>query len=310
MLGRNPIRANKASRIIRLTLFFIVVLVIVLYIGIGAVAANTLTRPERQVMADITPGVHNLAYQDVVLHSRGDLVDIAAWYIPYKGASAAVVMVHGKSSSRAQEFEGAFIDRAAVLNEAGLAVMMIDLRGHGESGEGRFSFGINERRDVLGAVDWLESQGFGAGSIGVLGVSMGGGASIGAAAEEEAIGALIVDSTYADILPLIEQEWTAESGLPNLFITPTRWMNRLMYGYDIGKSKPASEIGEIAPRPVLIIHCKNDPLIPFSHAETLAEAAPTADTWFLPECNHARAFRPDPAVYDARIAGFFQDNLE
>ena len=303
-------KASLAAKIIRGILIALVVLFLVAYFGIGGVAANTLTLPKRQVLEDRNPAVHNLDYQDLTLKARGEDVDIAAWYIPSEGASKAVVMVHGKSSSKSQEFDGDFIDRAAVLHEAGLAVMMIDLRGHGESGEGRFAFGINERRDVLGAVDWLLAQGFMPGSIGVLGVSMGGGASIGATAEEDAIGALMVDSTYADILPLIEQEWTKESGLPNLFITPTRWMNRLMYGYDMGKSKPMDEIGTIAPRPILIIHCRTDELIPFEHAEILSAAAPEAETWYLPECEHARSVRPDTEAYDSRMAAFFQDNLE
>jgi fermentation-respiration switch protein FrsA (DUF1100 family) len=310
MEGTKSRGTGNAVRIIRIILVGLVILFALVYFGIGAYAANTLTLPKRQMRADSNPGAHSLAYQDLTLHSRDDLVDIAAWYIPYEGASKAVVMVHGKSSSRSFEFGGAFIDRAVALHEGGLAVMMIDLRGHGESGEGRFSFGINERRDVLGAVDWLEAQGFEPGSIGVLGVSMGGGASIGAVAEEESIGALIVDSTYADILPLIEAEWTDESGLPNLFITPTRWMNQLMYGYDLGKAKPVDEIGAIAPRAVMIIHCQTDPLIPFEHAEILSEAAPSAETWFLPDCDHARSFKPDPVAYDARIVAFFKENLK
>jgi alpha/beta superfamily hydrolase len=61
------------------------------------------------------------------------------------------------------------------------------LRGHGQSADAPFTFGIYERRDVEGAIDWLKSQGFESGKIGVLGVSMGAASVIGAAAGDRAL---------------------------------------------------------------------------------------------------------------------------
>ena len=109
------------------------------------------------------------------------------------------------------------------------------------------TFGITERDDVLGAVDFLQERGFQPGSIGVLGVSLGSATSIGATAEEPAIGALVVDSAFAEVHPVIQEQWRGASGLPNLFLAPTRWMIRLMYGYDLAASRPVDEIGGIAP---------------------------------------------------------------
>jgi alpha/beta superfamily hydrolase len=74
--------------------------------------------------------------------------------------------------------------------------MMIDLRGHGLSEDARFTFGITERGDVLGGVDWLEKRELQAGSIGVLGYSPGEGSVIGATAEEPEHGVVWVDSLF------------------------------------------------------------------------------------------------------------------
>jgi uncharacterized protein len=66
-------------------------------------------------------------------------------------------------------------------------------------------------------ISWLE-QGFMPGKIGVLGISLGGAAVIGAAVAERAIGAVVVDSIFADIKMLVQSKWKVESGLPLFFL--------------------------------------------------------------------------------------------
>src|SRR6185503_9494707 len=60
-----------------------------------------------------------------------------------------------------------------------------------ERGTTRITYGSRERRDLLGAVDWLLAHGYVPGTIGVLGVSIGAVAGIDAANREPAIGALM-----------------------------------------------------------------------------------------------------------------------
>jgi alpha-beta hydrolase superfamily lysophospholipase len=108
-----------------------------------------------------------------------------------------VIIAHGVGGCRGREFTTHSLELVKHLISSGFAVLVIDLRGHGASGGARMTYGIRERREVLGAVDWLLAQGYAAGAIGVLGTSMGGVAAIGAAGEEPAIGALISDSADA-----------------------------------------------------------------------------------------------------------------
>jgi fermentation-respiration switch protein FrsA (DUF1100 family) len=286
-----------------------VVLLLVAYIGISAFAADVLTTPRRQFSTTETPATFGLSYQDTRFPARGDDVSIAGWYIPRQGSDRAVILVHGKDSSRTQEFGGDFPDFAAALNQRGFSVLMIDMRGHGQSGDAHFSFGLNEQRDILGAVDWLESQGYRPGRIGLLGVSMGAASSILAAASDPAIGALVEDCGYAAIYPIIAQEWQQASGLPGFFLPSTITMGRLLYGYDLGASRPVDAIDEIAPRPVLIIHGTGDRLIPPDNADQLQEANPSAQVWKVPGAEHARSYGADPRAYVDQVAGFFERNL-
>lgn len=307
---------GKARRILLWVLIVVVVMALVAFLGIGFIAAESVTEPNRVFDPNNNPAAFNLQYEDVRLKSRGDLTDIAAWYVPSDENRRVIVLLHGRDASRTAGFDegdtgvGHFTDFSAALHQAGFSVMLIDLRGHGESGPGQFSFGIRERNDVLAAVDWLAAKGYQPGKIGILGLSLGSAAGIGAASEDSRIGALVSDSGFADLNPLIQAQWKAESGLPKIFLYSTLWMIRLRYGFDIKTAKPVDEIGKIAPRPIFLIHCAEDELVPISHMEQLKAAAPSALTWVVPSCIHPEAYNADPAAYTEKVIGFFDAAIE
>jgi pimeloyl-ACP methyl ester carboxylesterase len=297
------------------------------YLGISAYAAGALTRPQRNIdKVKYNPGVYGLAYEDLIIPARTDGLNIAAWYIPSEENQRVIILVHGSNNSRTNGFLDKFVEFASNLPKAGFSVMMIDLRGHGESADARFTFGIKERRDVLGAVDWLESRGYLPGKIGVLGYSLGGGAIIGAAAEEPDIGAVWADSLYADFKPVLEQGVPHAVGLPKILIPAVEAMVKLFYGYDITASRPIDEIGKIAPRPIFLAHCQNDNLVPIANMEQLLTVVPYAETWTIANCdvhtaseqpegfsegfnNHAIGYYLNPEEYTGKVIRFFDENL-
>jgi pimeloyl-ACP methyl ester carboxylesterase len=301
---------NLARRVLKWIAIVVPVLLVVAYLAVGAVAAETLTRPKRDFSVQENPATFNLAYQDVRFPSRSGDAQIAGWFIPREESKRAIVLVHGKDCSRTSEFYGEFTDFAAALNRGGFSVLMIDLRGHGQSSDAHFSFGLNERRDVEGAVDWLKSQGFQPGSIGVLGVSLGAASSIGATADDPDIGALVEDSGFASICPIIQNQWNNASGLPDVFLPPSLFMVQFRFGYDLCASRPVDEIGRIAPRAVLIIHSTSDALVPIANATQLKAAAPFAETWIVTGPEHARIYNSDPATYNQKVIDFFDRNLK
>ena len=284
-------RPHRIRRIALWILLGIVVLLVVAYLGIGAYAADSVTRVEQDPELPAS-GPPTIAYQDVEFPARGEALNLVGWYLPRDGASKAVVLVHGRDANRRTAMVGTFVELAEALNQAGYAVLLFDLRGHGESGgETRYTFGVTERRDVLGAVDWLLQQGFAPGSIAVLGTSMGGASATGATAAEPAIGALILDSTLSDLKPLIQQKFVEESGLPLWFVPGVMLMTRILYGYDLAGVRPVDELPSVAPRPVLIIHCTEDEMVPLEQGEALAESVPGAQAWYTGDCKHAEIHR-------------------
>jgi dipeptidyl aminopeptidase/acylaminoacyl peptidase len=286
--------------------------------AISTLAAHWLTAPQRHPLAEgKTPGDLGVAFVDVRFAAHGDDTGIAGWFIPAKASHRAIVLVHGKDANRTRELDrdlsddvpGEFPDVAVALSRRGFAVLMIDLRGHGQSGHARFGFGRTERFDVRGAVDWLVARGFSPGRIGVLGISMGAAAGIGAASEDDRIGAMVADSSFAELASLVETHWTSESHLPALFLPMTKWLGKHWFGCDIDGARPVDEIGAIR-RPILLIHGSADPITPAQHARKLERAARGwAELWEPHSNRHAGAYFINPRVYIDKVAEFFARHL-
>lgn len=285
----------------------IILFLLLVYVAICAYAALTMTKVGDHPQYDQDPGTFGLEFDSVRFQSRVDRLQIAGWYVPNPGAVRAMILVHGRNASKQNAVSGQLPLLAAELHAAGFAVLMIDLRGHGESEGKRYTFGVHERRDVLGAVDFLIDKGFGAGQIGVLGISLGGAAVIGAAGEEPNIGALVIESTFADINALIAPNWKTESGLPMFFLPGVFYLWKRLVGFDLRKVKSVDELVQIPPRPILILHSRTDEIIDVGHAYQLKEAVPEADLVLFEDCDHAELFRDSPEAYLAALIPFLQD---
>ena len=262
----------------------------------------------------ITPAGYGVAdYEEVRLPSRDPSLMLAGWYLPNASSQRAVVLVHGKDASRTQEMQGQFTEFAAALHRRGFAILMIELRGHGQSDYGPLTFGQRERLDVLGAVDWLHARGFAAGRIGVLGVSMGAASALGAFADDEIglIGAVVSDCSYADFDAMVHFQWSRITGLPGSLAWPgialAQWMNKT----DFRASRPIDDLARIAAahKLVLLIHGSNDLLVPVREGRTLHEVYPAATYWEVAGAQHGASYRQQPKEYVERVAAFFASML-
>lgn len=324
--GPSPDASSRGkTRIILRIVIGILLLLVAGYLAIGAAAAIQLTKPVINFDPELNPSIYNLEFEEVRYPARNDGLEIAAWYIPSENQQKVIILVHGRDNSRTNGFCDGFVTFANDLHNADFSVMMIDLRGHGESAESRFHFGEKEYQDILGAVDWLEERGYQPGKIGVLGYSLGAASVIYAAAAEKDIGAIWIDSGYADIKSVIEGNWVSVSGLPQIFFYSTEGMIRLLFGYDATTSRPIDQIGDIAPRPIFLAHCRQDNFVPFSHMDELLAAAANTQAWVIENCDqhsqgldlvpenlnhHAIGYSLQPDVYTQKVIQFFNDSLE
>jgi pimeloyl-ACP methyl ester carboxylesterase len=115
------------------------------------------------------------------------------------GRLPAVILCHG-----AGDFKENYFELAEYLSERGIASLVIDMHGHGESGGNRFHVEMREWvPDVRAALDFLSAHSrIDHTRIGAFGLSSGGTAVIEAALVDSRIKALVLlDATVRDSLP-------------------------------------------------------------------------------------------------------------
>ncbi len=280
----------------------------VAYLAMSAYAGYTLSIPHR-VFEPQKAVVFSDTPQETTFPAA-DGLKIAGWFIPAPDSDKALILVHGRNSSRTHEFGGKFPEFAAAMNRRGFSVLMFDLRGHGQSAAALCTFGLAERQDVFGAVNWLKQRGYPATRISILGVSMGVAAVVGAAADDPEIDILVLDSGYAEIYSLLKLQWRAASELPDIFLPSTLLFGQGLTGYDLASSSPARELERTAPRPVLIIHSALDPDTPVEHAYQLRTAAPASEYWETNTAKHSMNYNSNPQEYVDKVTDFLNRTLE
>jgi uncharacterized protein len=301
------------GRLIAVTCVAVVVLAIGIYLGIGARAANTWAHPRRNKYFSATPASFNLEFRDVRFPSRDPGIEISGWWIPRAGSGKAIVMVHGRGENRTTEFYDHFLDLGAALNTfqgRGFNVLMIDLRAHGRSGGVDSTWGIGERHDVEGAVDWIKGQGFQPGGIGALGASLGATSCVYATAEDQDISALVTDGAGVDEYASLKRGWTRSSGTPQFFFPAASLMERMLYGYDLHDLRPVDAMKKIPPRPVLLIYGLLELPLDSDRRPQLKAAMPDAELWVVPDAIHTSAYTKVPQPYLAKVGAFFERNLK
>ena len=256
------------------------------YLAVGYLVAARLSAPVRHP-PERTPADVGLDYQDVVLRSS-DGLSLHAWWLGRDGSTRAAVLVHGWGGDRS---DLPVIQTALVYHRAGFNVLMLDLRAHGESEGDRITVGYREPRDVRGALSWLERRGFDPQDVVLHGWSLGGAAVV-QAAPRTGVGAVVEEAAFADLVPLLHELLLEVSGLPAFFNPSILLMGRLSLGIDPWAVRPVEEAAQLYREgvPFMIIHSRDDEMIPFGHAELLAAAHPGATFWKLKGYAHVAAY--------------------
>jgi uncharacterized protein len=269
--------------------------------ALGLYGAEQLTRPRRNDLEDRAerwglPEPRHLTLAAV------DGVGLSAWWFDHPEACASVIVCHGHGGNKASSLWVA-ADLYPRFN-----VLLLDLRGHGQSGGGRTSVGFLERLDILAAIEWLDAQTRNQ-PIGVLGISMGGATAILAAGENPRIGAVIADSPFARLRSPVRAA-ICQRGYPRSVSPVLAWTVCTIASWQVkvrGGLDPIDVVHRIAPRPLLIVHGEADELIPVENAYALyRRAGEPKELWVVPGVEHARVPEVQPRAYAERVAAFFE----
>jgi fermentation-respiration switch protein FrsA (DUF1100 family) len=192
---------------------------------------------------------------DEVEFTIADGTRLVAWHAKAKNPRCTFLYFHGNAGNIADR-----LDVLEALAEIGVSTFAVDYRGYGKSGGTPSGPGI--LADAEGAWAHLTLRlGEPANRVVLFGKSLGGSCAIDLAYRVTARG-LVIQSTFASIAEV------ASRAIP---LFPAKWFLRenLNSVMKIGAAKC----------PVLVVHSRDDEIIPFSHGEKLFAAAPDPK-WF------------------------------
>lgn len=283
---------------------------LLLFIGLPLILsyliAHAGTRPD-EVTLTTTPADLGVDFLPVSFPSS-DGIELRGWLLPGNRGTPPIVFSHGLFRSRHE-----VLQRSCALNRLGHPVLLFDFRGHGLSRKAPLSLGYLERRDVLGALDFLLSETEQSKAV-LAGVSMGAAASIMAAADApDKVAALVVDSPFSSLDSTVQRHTWEYLKLPRFpFVPLFCWNLARIAGFNPREFDVAGALSRVPEVPTLFIYGRDDPRMPPEVAHHLFEQAlsPRNELLFVDKAGHGRAFQQEPETYLRAITSFLNSSKE
>jgi len=230
--------------------------------------------------------------------TTSDGLRLRGWYIRSRNG-AAVISFPGRASSQ---------KRAKLLARHGYGVLVFDRRGEGESEGDPNLFGWEGERDVHAAVEFLRNRPeVDPDRIGGIGLSVGGEMMIEAAAESDALRAIVSEGASArsvrDIVANPGTTWSEVLGNGVATLATSLFSNAL----------PPADLKSLVPKisgAVLFVYGENgQPAEEPANRAFYAVAHEPRELWEVPGSGHIGGTEARPREYERRVVAFFDRYL-
>jgi fermentation-respiration switch protein FrsA (DUF1100 family) len=270
-------------------LFNLLLIPVVGYVGIAVALFFAQSRlvhlpeiPGRTLTA--TPQTAGIDYQSVDIITADD-VKLHGWFVTAEPARATLLFFHGNAGNISHR-----IDSLRIFHDLGLSTLIIDYRGYGQS-EGKPSEqGLYA--DSEAAWRYLMSErGIPPRQIIIFGRSLGGAVAAWLAARHQPR-MLILESTFTSAPDMAAELYP---------FLPTHLLTRLQYDTRSNLERVSC--------PVLIVHSRDDEIIPFQHGQRLYDTAREPKRLLEIRGDHNMGFLLDQVRYEAELAAFLEEHL-
>ena len=274
---------KKKELLLQLSTFLSKVWMILLVLSLGCLSgclSSVLYHPVPELRG--TPADVGLPYESVYLETA-DGKRLGAWWIPSGSPRGVLLYCHGNGGNIS-----ALLDSVRIFNRLGLDLFVFDYRGYGESSGSPSEQGLY--RDVEAAWNYLERiRRIDPQKIVVFGWSLGGPVAAWIS-QKHRPGALILEGAFTSL-----QE-AARDRVPGFFVT-----------LFIPDQYPTKRFVAMVQCPVLIIHSRDDEVMPFRHGETLFATARGPKQLLVIRGSHNRGFLD--SQYEPSIHAFLSEVL-
>ena len=272
-------------------LWSVLQIVLLIYLGLAALIyfkqTSLVFLPEMDRDYRANPADIGLPFTQLSLATSDD-EDLDGWFVPAdakRRTRGLVIFFHGNAGNIAHR-----LDYLRMFHDMDLATLIVDYRGYGKS-----SGSPSEQGTYLDAdTAWLHATkvlGFPADRIVLFGESLGGGVAAQLATKQRPA-ALVLASTFTSV---------PDMGADLYPLLPIRLLARIRY--DSLARLPALAC------PLLVIHSRNDDIIPFAHGRRLFEAARPPKQFLEIEGGHNDGFVFEREDWVRKLDGFLRQAL-
>ncbi|WP_373507956.1 alpha/beta hydrolase [Thiocapsa sp.] len=228
---------------------------------------------------EATPADWGLPFEDVELTAE-DGTRLLGWYIPYPDATRTLLFFHGNAGNISHRG-----DSIAIFNRLGLSVLIVDYRGYGRSAGRASEAGLY--LDAVAARDYLvEARGVDPASILIFGRSLGASVAADLAARAPS-GGVILESGFSSARDMARHLYP---GLHHV----------LYLRFDFDAAERLSRVRA----PVLVLHSRDDEIVPYALGRKLFEAAREPKRFVDLRGDHNSGFLASQPDYERTLAAF------
>ena len=241
--------------------------------------------------------------KDVWIKS-GDGLKLHGLFIENKQADKVVLCAHGYRGTAYGDFAGS----TEILMHDNCDLLLIDERGCVQSEGEYITFGVKEKKDILGWLKWLRKQTDL--PVYLYGVSMGSSA-VCLCADQKQIAGIIADCGYCSAYRIMTdccRRWFHIPGYPIIWFVDFWSMvigHAPLFTANVKKALKKSSV------PVLFVHGTKDDFVLPEHAQINYEAcASRKKLVWIEGAGHAVSSLHDPAMYQKALHAFFTETKE
>jgi len=228
---------------------------------------------------------------------------LRGWFLPAAEAQGAVLLLHGIWGNRNQ-----MLSRARFLHAAGYAVLLMDLRGHGESEGKRITCGHLESSDAEFALRWLKARLPGQ-PVAVHGFSLGGLAALLPDPPLE-VDAYVLEAVTPDLVVSARQGLRTKFGRLADVLVPLLFLQfPLRIGVWAKDLAPLDQLSRLD-RPKLVIAGRKDIQTTMFDTELLWQTAiEPKELWVIEDAEHTTYHEAGGAEYERRVLEFLERSI-
>lgn len=250
----------------------------------------------------ITPEKFEIPFKEIRIPSVKDS-QLYSWWIPSSPDAPTLILLHGWGRNLARVMP--YIEK---FHPLGYNLLAFDARNHGSSSAIKHPTVGTFSEDILAVVDFLANTGLtSSDSIGILGLSIGGGAAINAAGWDDRIKSVVTIGALSHPVAVMNYEFHKRH-IPNIIAKAILGYMRLRFRLDFDKIAPLKNITQ-ADAAILLIHGDEDETVPLTQGQALEEAGDPTRThlWVMPGKGHSNCH--DHPDFWEKVDEFLKETL-